>query len=344
MNSLDFQLPDGLRTGDFAIAVLVPCLNEAATITRVVNRAKEAIPEAKIYVYDNGSTDGTAEAARSAGAIVRTEPRRGKGNVARRMFANIEADIYILIDGDDTYDVSAIPKMIEMLIEHDVDMVTGRRVATTAAAYRGGHDFGNRAFTWTIGCMFGQGCDDVFSGLRVMTRRFVKSFPALAKGFEIETELTVHALALSMPIMDYPVRYSDRPSSSPSKLRTYRDGVKILLRLLTLFRAERPFIFFGLLGLLAGLASLVVGVRVIEDFIQTGLVPRFPRAILATGLMLSGMISAVCGVILQAFSRFRHESFRLRYLSLPGLLASIDDVDAALLSKRGLARAHEKNH
>lgn len=320
--------PDtGQRWPGLAVAVLIPCLNEAAAIATVVARTRAALPAARIHVYDNGSTDHTAEVARAAGAVVRHEPRRGKGIVTRRMFADIEADIYVLVDGDDTYDVAAIPGMIDAMIAGDLDMVTGRRVATGTAAYRGGHDFGNRAFTWAMARLFGQGCDDVFSGLRVMTRRFVKSFPALAKGFEIETDLTVHALALGMPIADRPVAYSDRPAGSASKLRTYRDGSRILLRLLTLFRAERPFVFFGLLGLLACLASLATGVRVIEDFIETGLVPRFPRAILATGLMLSGFISVVCGVILEAFSRYRHESFRLTYLAQRGLLATIEQAE-----------------
>jgi glycosyltransferase involved in cell wall biosynthesis len=317
-----------------AIAFLIPCLNEVAAIGKVVARVNAAVPGAKVYVFDNGSEDGTADAARSAGATVRSEPRRGKGNVIRRMFADVEADVYVLMDGDDTYDVSAVPPMIDMLIRQDLDMVTGRRIATSSGAYRGGHDFGNRAFTWAIGRMFGQGCDDVFSGLRVMTRRFVKSFPALATGFEIETDITVHSLALRTPIADYPVAYSDRPAGSASKLRTYRDGLRIMFRLLTLFRAGRPFIFYGLLGLFACAVSLAIGVRVVEDFIETGLVPRFPRAILATGLMLSGFISIVCGVTLQALSRFRHESFRLRYLSLPGLLASLDDTERGSKSTR----------
>lgn len=310
----------------FSIAVLIPCLNEAVTIAAVVTQLKEVLPHASIYVYDNGSDDATISTARAAGATVRSEPRRGKGNVTRRMFADVEADIYVLIDGDNTYDVVAIPQMVEMMVGQNLDMVTGRRIAACAAAYRGGHDFGNRVFTWAIGWMFGQGCDDVFSGLRVMTRRFVKSFPALATGFEIETDLTVHALALRTPIADYPVKYSDRPAGSSSKLHKYHDGLRILLRLLTLLRTERPFILYGLLGLIASTISLVLGIRVVEDFMETGLVPRFPSAILATGLMLSGFISIVCGVILQALARYRHETFRLRYLSLPCLLASSDDA------------------
>jgi Glycosyl transferase family 2 len=294
-----------------------------------VTLIKAALPGVSVYVYDNVSEDGTISAALASGATVRSEPRRGKGNVTRRMFADVEADIYVLIDGDDTYDVAAIPLMIEMMVLQNLDMVTGRRIATSAAAYRGGHNFGNRVFTWAIGRMFGQGCDDVFSGLRVMTRRFVKSFPALATGFEIETDLTVHALALRTPIADYPVRYSTRPAGSSSKLHKYRDGFRILLRLLTLLRTERPFVLHGLLGFIASTISLVLGIRVVEDFLETGLVPRFPRAILATGLMLSGFISIVCGVILQALARYRHETFRLRYLSLPCLLASPVNADCS---------------
>lgn len=299
------------------LAVLIPCLNEAAAIGSVVGRFRRALPHASVHVYDNGSTDGTAEIAREAGAIVHVEPRRGKGNVVRRMFADIDADLYILIDGDDTYDVDAIPGMIDTLVQGRLDMVTGKRVASTPLAYRAWHGLGNRAFTKAIGRMFGSGCDDVFSGLRVMTRRLVKSFPALAKGFEIETDLTVHALALRMAIADVPVTYSDRPAGSESKLRTYRDGLRIALRLQSLLRAEKPFIFFGALGALACTVATLLAIPLLETYLETGFVPRFPTAILSTGLMLAGFISLAVGIILQSLARFRHETLRLNYLSLP---------------------------
>jgi glycosyltransferase involved in cell wall biosynthesis len=300
------------------IAVLIPCYNEEAAIGRVVQDFRAALPAAQIYVYDNNSKDGTAERAREAGAIVRVETRQGKGNVVRRMFADVEADIYVLVDGDDTYDASAAPSLVGTLVEHGYDIVSGRRVAVADAAYRAGHVLGNRLLTGLTSAMFRVKLADLLTGYRIMSRRFVKSFPFTAEGFGIETELTVHAVRLLMPMVEIDTRYKERPQGSASKLNTWRDGFRILFTIAALVREERPFIFFTLIFLLLALISLVIGTPVIVEYVHTGLVPRLPRAVLATGLMLLAFLSLASGMILDTVTRGRWEAKRMAYLAIPG--------------------------
>jgi glycosyltransferase involved in cell wall biosynthesis len=299
------------------VAVLVPCLNEAAAIGRVVRDFQKALPEALIFVYDNGSTDDTVAAARTAGAIVRHEALRGKGNVVRRMFADIEADIYVLVDGDDTYDAQIAPKLIGRLVADSLDMVCGSREEATSLAYRRGHRFGNRLLTGLVALFFGERISDMLSGYRVMSRRFVKSFPALASGFQTETELTVHALELRLPIAEVPTPYRERPRASSSKLRTIPDGIRIMRLILRLVREERPFEFFTVLAALLAMVAVGLAVPVISDYLRTGLVPRLPTAVLSTGLMLLSSLSFTCGLILSTVTRGRMESKRLHYLGIP---------------------------
>lgn len=302
------------------IAVLVPCLNEAASIERVIAEFSRALPTADIYVYDNGSTDGTVECAARAGARVRYEPLRGKGNVVRRMFADVTADIFVLVDGDATYDVTSAQKMIEMLQSMELDMVCARRIDKDTAAYRSGHRFGNWMLTALVRCLFGNRVSDILSGYRVMSRRFVKSFPALSSGFEIETELTVHALEIRAPIAEMDSPYGARPTGSASKLHTFRDGWRILKTITHLVRDERPLIFFsGVAFVLAGV-SIVLALPVIRDFIATGLVPRLPTAVLSTGTMLVAVMSIVCGLILDTVTRGRRELKRMHYLMHSGIV------------------------
>ena len=300
------------------IAVLIPCYNEAAAITAVVRDFAAALPEAVIYVYDNNSKDETRARAAEAGAIVRTETFQGKGNVVRRMFADIEAEVYVLVDGDGTYDAPSARKMVDQLLENSLDMVNGARVAVAAAAFRPGHAFGNRLLTGTVAAIFGDRLTDMLSGYRVMSRRFVKSFPALATGFETETELTVHALELRLPVAEVSTPYRDRPVGSQSKLRTFHDGFRILKTIFYLVREERPLQFFSGVGVLFVVAALVLGAPLIPEFIRTGLVPRIPTAVLATGLVLLGAISFVTGLILDLVTLGRREMKRLHYLSLQG--------------------------
>jgi glycosyltransferase involved in cell wall biosynthesis len=301
------------------IAVLVPCLNEAASIERVVADFRRAVPGAEVYVYDNGSTDDTVERAIQAGAKVSREPLRGKGNVVRRMFADVIADVFVLVDGDATYDASSAPRMIEMLRFLEVDMVCARRVGLDSAAYRSGHRFGNWLLTGLVRWLFGNRVTDILSGYRVMSRRFVKSFPALSTGFEIETELTVHALDIRAPIAELDSPYSARATGSPSKLHTIRDGWRILRTIAQLVREERPFAFFLWLALLLAATSIVFGLPLIRQFMETGLVPRLPTAVLATGLMLSAVMSMVCGLILDTVTRGRRELKRMHYLMHSGI-------------------------
>ncbi len=298
------------------IAVLVPCYNEAAAISMVIADFRHAMPAAKIYVYDNNSTDDTIEVARRAGAITCREPRQGKGNVVRRMFADIEADVYVLVDGDDTYDASSADKMVELLWSERLDMVNGRRVDNDdALAYRAGHRLGNAALSNTVRMIFGNGLEDLLSGYRVFSRRYVKSFPALASGFEIETELTVHALALRMPMSEVTAPYKHRPEGSVSKLRTYRDGTRILATILWLAKNERPMAMFGIIfGLLAAI-SIILAVPIFITYAETGLVPRLPTAVAATGAMLLAALSLGVGLILDAVTRARLELRRLHYLN-----------------------------
>ncbi|MGQ9366830.1 glycosyltransferase family 2 protein [Azospirillum sp. ST 5-10] len=300
-----------------AVAVLVPCYNEAAAIGTVVRDFRTALPGATVYVYDNNSTDRTAEAARAAGAVVRHEPLQGKGNVVRRMFADVEADVYVLVDGDDTYDAAAAPLMVQRLWEDQLDMVNAARVTDIVAAYRPGHRFGNRLLTGIVSGIFGNRIQDMLSGYRVFSRRFVKTFPALASGFETETELTVHALELRMPIAEVKTPYKNRPAGSASKLRTFRDGFRILKTILILVKEERPLPFFA--GVAAALSALavVLALPLVTTYLESGLVPRLPTAVLATGLVLTGMLALACGLILDTVTRGRHEIKRLRYLTIP---------------------------
>jgi glycosyltransferase involved in cell wall biosynthesis len=300
------------------IAVLVPCYNEEATIGKVVHDFRAALPTAEVYVYDNNSKDRTLEVARDAGAIVRTEPRQGKGNVVRRMFADIEADIYILTDGDDTYDAEAAPQLAEVLVREGLDVVSGRRIAVAQAAYRAGHVLGNRMLTGLTAAMFRVKLADLLTGYRVMSRRFVKSFPFTAEGFGIETELTVHAVRLLMPMVEIDTRYKERPEGSVSKLNTWGDGFRILFTIALLVREERPLIFFSGIFVLLALLALLTGTPVVYEYARTGLVPRLPTAILSMGLVLLAFLSLVCGLILDTVTRGRWEAKRMAYLAIPG--------------------------
>jgi glycosyltransferase involved in cell wall biosynthesis len=296
------------------IAVLVPCYNEAAAIASVVTDFRAALPEATIYVYDNNSTDDTIAVARAAGAVVRSETRRGKGNVVRRMYADIEADVYVLVDGDDTYEAAASRGMVDRLLAEQLDMINGQRVTDIEAAYRPGHKLGNLVLTGIVRKIFGDPISDMLSGYRVMSRRFVKSFPTIAEGFGIETEMTVHALQLRMPIAEMPTRYKDRPPGSASKLRTYHDGVLILSTILGLIKQELPMAFFSAIAAVLAATALILAYPVVVTFAQTGLVPRFPTAILATGIMSAAFLSLTSGVILDSVTRGRWEMKRLHYL------------------------------
>lgn len=300
------------------IAVLLPCYNEEAAIGKTVGDFHAALPTAKIYVYDNNSSDRTAAVAREAGAIVRCEMRQGKGNVMRRMFADVEADIYVLADGDDTYDASVAPALIRKLVEDGLDIVTGRRIHTEAAAYRAGHVFGNKMLTGLTAMMFNVKLGDTLSGYRVMSRRFVKSFPFTAEGFGIETELTVHAVRLLMPMAEVDTAYKERPAGSVSKLSTYRDGFKILFTIAQMLREERPLLFFSMIGALFALVAAVLGASIVLEFYRTGLVPRLPTALLATGLMVIAFLSVMSGLILDTVTRGRWANKRLAYLAMRG--------------------------
>lgn len=304
-----------MSENNIVVAAIVPCFNEEATITTVVSDLKNAVPGMAVYVYDNNSTDRTAELARDAGAIVREETRQGKGNVVARAFADIEADIYVLIDGDDTYDVEALPEMIDTLISGSYDQVLGCRVDQPGnSAYRRGHAQGNRVFNLLVSALFRNVVTDMLSGYRVFSRRFVKSFPALSQGFEIETELTVHSVALQVPQCEIDVGFKNRPAGSDSKLHTIRDGLRILWLIARLYVHERPFSFYGTLALLTFLMSLVSGVPVVIEFTQTGLVDRFPSAILAAALATISFISLAVGAILSGVLNARREMMRLAYL------------------------------
>jgi glycosyltransferase involved in cell wall biosynthesis len=300
------------------IAVLIPCYNEEATIERVVADFRAALPTAAIYVYDNNSKDRTIEVARQAGAIVRNETRQGKGNVVRRMFADIEADIYILADGDDTYDAAAAPQLAQVLVAEGYDVVSGKRIATAQAAYRAGHVLGNRMLTGLTAMMFRVKIADLLTGYRVMSRRFVKSFPFTAEGFGIETELTVHAVRLLMPVVELDTRYKERPEGSVSKLNTWRDGFRILFTIALLVREERPLVFFSGIFLMFAILSLLIGAPVVYEYAKTGLVPRLPSAVLSTALMVLAFLSLASGLILDTVTRGRWEAKRMAYLAIPG--------------------------
>lgn len=297
------------------IAVLVPCYNEAVAIETVVTDFKRELPGAKIYVYDNNSTDDTVAVARRAGAIVRKVSRQGKGNVVRRMFADIQADVYVLVDGDATYHAPSAPLLVDRLLEEELDMVVGCRESEEIEAYRPGHRFGNYMLTSCVAKIFGREFTDILSGYRVFSRRYVKSFPAFAQGFETETELTVHALELRMPIAEMVTPYAARPEGSVSKLSTYRDGWRILSTIIRLFKEERPFVFFSLISLALIILSLALATPLFITYLETGLVPRLPTAVFVTGLMIIAMMSFSCGIILDAVTRGRQEIKRLAYLT-----------------------------
>lgn len=301
------------------IAAVIPCYNEALAIGQVIDAFRTHLPQAEVHVFDNASTDDTAAVARAAGARVTGVRLRGKGNVVRRMFADVEADIYVMVDGDATYDLSTVREMIRMLVEQKLDMVVGARVddQSDAQTYRRGHRLGNQMLTGAVAGLFGGSFTDMLSGFRVFSRRYVKSFPALAKGFEIETELTVHALELRMPYAEVPSVYRSRPEGSVSKLSTYRDGWRILVTISKLFVSERPLMFFAILAGLLALASVGLAIPLAMTFWETGLVPRLPTAVLATGLMLSAMLALVCGAVLHTVTIGRQEAKRLRYLAMP---------------------------
>jgi glycosyltransferase involved in cell wall biosynthesis len=298
------------------IAVLIPCYNEEKAIASVVRKFQAALPTAQVYVYDNNSADRTIEEARAAGAIVRSEPLQGKGNVVRRMFADIEADVYVMTDGDETYHAPSAPGMIQKLVEENLDMVVGSRLKTDATeAFRRGHHFGNRLLTGAVATIFGDRFRDMLSGYRVFSRRFVKSFPALSAGFETETELAVHALSLRMPVAEVETPYGARPEGSTSKLRTYHDGFRILWMIGMLFKEEKPLAFFSLSFVLLAVISLLLAVPVIVTYMETGLVPRFPTAFLSVGVMILAFLSLASGIILDNVTRGRQEVKRLAYLS-----------------------------
>jgi glycosyltransferase involved in cell wall biosynthesis len=297
------------------IAVLVPCYNEERTAGEVTREFLAALPGCTVYVYDNNSTDKTSEVARAAGAIVGTERQKGKGNVVRRMFSDIDADIYVLVDGDSTYEAQAAPRMVKLLVDESLDMVNGCRVEKSAAAYRLGHRFGNQMLTGMVALIFGRGTKDMLTGYRVFSRRFVKSFPALARGFETETELMVHALELRMPIADADTIYLDRPEGSVSKLNTLSDGFRILRTISSLVREERPLQFFGSIAAVLALVSLVLAYPIFTEFLATHLVPRFPTAILASATMIIAVLSLFAGLILDTVTRGRREVKRLTYLA-----------------------------
>lgn len=306
------------------VAILIPCRDEAAAIARVIQDFREALPDAAIFVYDNESGDDTARIAAQAGATVRRETLPGKGNVVRRMFSDIEADVYVLVDGDNTYDASGAPAMVNKLEQDCLDMIVGTRSASSDSAYRTGHQFGNLLLTRLVAFLFGNRISDMLSGYRVFSRRFVKSFPALSAGFEIETELTVHALELRMPIDEMSFPYRMRPADSSSKLSTYRDGWRILKTIIKLTKEEKPLLVFGILSLLFAAVSLLLAWPLLTTFLDTGLVPRFPTAILATGLMLLAFLALACGAILDTVTLGRREVKRLNYLSIPRYRSQLD--------------------
>lgn len=299
-----------------SIAVIIPCLDEEAAIGAVVRGMRASLPDAIVYVYDNGSTDRTMERARAAGAVVRSERMRGKGNVVRRMFADVQADVYVLIDGDGTYDTSAAPGLVQLLLDDQLDLVNAARITESESAYRSGHRLGNVVLSGMVARIFGARFRDILSGYRVLSRRFVKSFPAVASGFEIETELTVHALELRMPVAEVPTRYEERAAGSLSKLHTYQDGVRILRMIVRLAKEERPLPFFSIIAGILAASAVGLSVPLLVEYERTGLVPRFPTAILSTGVMILAFLALTCGFVLDTVTRGRREMKRLAYLTL----------------------------
>lgn len=318
-----------------SIAVLLPCYNEEAAIGRTVAEFRTALPDATIYVYDNNSRDRTVEVARAAGAIVRSERIQGKGAVVRRMFADVDADVYVMADGDATYEAAAAPAMVARMLDEQLDMIVGARVHEAAEAYRRGHVLGNRMMTGLLSRLFGRSFSDIFSGYRVFSRRFVKSFPVLSSGFEIETEISVHALELRMPTAEVETRYLERIEGSASKLSTYRDGWRILGTMATLYRIERPLWFFGGVGLVLAALAVILAIPLALTYAQTGLVPRFPTAILVTGLMILAALNGFAGLILDTVVRGRREVKRLAYLAHRAPGAAVLHARSALQGKDG---------
>jgi glycosyltransferase involved in cell wall biosynthesis len=317
-NVLTIETPQPAFPG-LTIAVILPCYNEEAAIGAVVAAFRRELPQAQVYVYDNNSKDRTVAEAAAAGAIVRSETLQGKGNVVRRMFADVDADVYLMCDGDITYDAASAPALIAKLVDDNLDMVVGCRVDSEAAAYRAGHRLGNVLFTGFVAHLFGNRFTDILSGYRVFSRRYVKSFPALSNGFEIETELTVHALELRMPIGELDTPYGARLEGSSSKLSTYRDGWRILLMITKLFKNERPLFFFALIFGLLALAALGLSIPVLATYLQTGLVPRLPTAVLAASTMLLAFLALTCGLVLDTVTHGRREIKRLAYLTVPSV-------------------------
>lgn len=320
--SVSFDSPPGASQpcgllSDPRIAILVPCFNEATTIAAIVRDFRACLPQAQVYVFDNNSTDNTAQIAREAGAVVRQVPMQGKGSVVRRMFADVEADAYVMVDGDATYDASAAPRLVARLLGEGLDMVVGSRVSSEQDAYRFGHRFGNGLLTGFVAAIFGRTFTDILSGYRVFSRRYVKSFAAHSAGFEIETELTVHALELRMPVAEMETAYGSRPEGSVSKLSTYRDGLRILMTILRLFKSEKPLAFYSIAFAAFALSSIYLAVPLVRTYLQTGLVPRQPTAVLCTALMLFGVVLLACGIILDAVTKSRVEQKRFAYLAVP---------------------------
>jgi len=322
------ELPEKPSLSASRIAVLIPCHNEKETIGEVVLNFRRALPAADIHVFDNNSSDATSAAALRAGANVYFVGLQGKGNVLRRMFADIDADVYVLVDGDDTYDAASAPRLVDLLLADGLDMVVGVRAAIGAAAYRRGHALGNRLLTGFLSWLFGRNCTDILSGYRAFSRRFVKSFPVFSSGFEIETELTVHALEMSMPVGEVVTPYKERPQGSSSKLNTYSDGFRILVTMLRLFSTERPFAFYGGISVALAVTAIGLAIPVIDTYLQTGLVPRFPTAILSTGMMVTSALSFFAGLILATVTRGRRELKALFYLQQQGPGAAMP-ADAA---------------
>jgi glycosyltransferase involved in cell wall biosynthesis len=313
-----------------SVAVIIPCFNEALTVAKVVRDLRRTLPNARIYVYDNNSTDDTIAQARQAGAIARSERRQGKGNVVRRMFADIDADLYVMVDGDDTYDAAAIPLLIEYAIANNCDMVNGRRMHDGTHTLRWGHESGNRVLSRLVGILFDGELRDMLSGQKVFSRRFAKSFPALTRGFDIETELVVHALEMRIPTGELPVQYKQRPTGSRSKLNTYRDGWRIMSTIVRFMKEDRPLLFFSCFGVLLGAAGIVLSVPLFLTYFETGLVPRIPTAILIVGLMLMSALSFTAGLILDTVTRGRLEMKRLMYLSIPSIAEPIATKESAV--------------
>jgi glycosyltransferase involved in cell wall biosynthesis len=308
-----------MTSSTMRVAVLVPCFNEEAAVATVIADFRKALPTAEIFVYDNNSSDRTVARAREAGVVVRSERRQGKGHVVRRMFADVDADIYVLVDGDATYDAASAPRMIDALLSDYLDMVVGLRVDQVHAAYRPGHRMGNWMLTSFLSLIFGQAFKDILSGYRVFSRRFVKSFPVLSDGFEIETELTVHALELALPVAEVATPYYARPEGSFSKLSTWRDGLRILGTILKLYRSEKPLRFFTAIGIFLTLASIGLAIPIVVTYLEQGIVPRLPTAVLSMGLMILAVLSVSSGLVLDTVTRGRREMKLLAYLSQASL-------------------------